>query len=180
MIIIVQLYSIYGQAKIFGQCLGNYIVPVHFRCHIWPVDFFFGSTVLAGIKRRCILGPIFGRPKIFVQCLGNYIVPVHFRFHIWPVDFCFGSTVLAGIKPRCILGPIFGRPKIFSQCLGNYIVPVYFRRRIWPGNFFWQHSPGQYIWHSRIPGVPGIRPARHTLPVPGMEVVGTLWCPYAC
>ena len=85
---------------------------------------------------------------------------------------------LAGIKRRCILGPIFGRRKIFGQCLGNYIAPVYFRFRIWPGNFFWQHSPGQYIWHSRIPGVPGIRPARHTVPVPGMEVVGTLWCPY--
>ena len=112
------------------------------------------------------------------QYLGNYIAPVNFRCHIWPVDFCFGSTVLAGIKPRCILGPIFGRRKIFGQCLGNYIAPVYFRFRIWPGNFFWQHSPGQYIWHSRIPRVPGIRPARNTVPVPGMEVVGTLWCPY--
>ena len=124
--------------------------------------------------RKVYIGPVF----MAGQYLGNYIAPVNFRCHIWPVNFFFGSTVLAGIKRQCILGPIFGRPKIFSQCLGNYIAPVDFRCRIWPGNFFWQHSPGQYIWHSRIPGVPGIRLAWHTVPVPGMEVVGTLWCPY--
>jgi hypothetical protein len=30
------------------------------------------------------------------------------------------------------------------------------------------------VRHSRIPGIPGIRMIRHSVPVPGMEVVGTL------
>src|SRR5882762_10927860 len=33
-------------------------------------------------------------------------------------------------------------------------------------------------WHSRIPGVPGIRTTRHSVTVPGMEPVGTVCCPY--
>ena len=34
--------------------------------------------------------------------------------------------------------------------------------------------PATGRWHSRIPGVPGIRPARHSVPVLGMEAVGTV------
>ena len=34
--------------------------------------------------------------------------------------------------------------------------------------------PATGRWNSRIPRVPGIRPARHTVPVPGMEAVGTM------
>ena len=34
------------------------------------------------------------------------------------------------------------------------------------------------IGNSRIPGVPGIRTIRAHCSVPGMERVGTVWCPY--
>jgi hypothetical protein len=66
-----------------------------------------------------------------------------------------------------------------GECSGHLIGPVHLKWHNMTGpQFLAAQCPGQYMWHSRIPGVPGIRPARHTVPVPGMELVGTLWCPY--
>ena len=34
------------------------------------------------------------------------------------------------------------------------------------------------VRYSRIPGIPGIRTLQHSVSAPGIEQVGTVWCPY--
>ena len=81
-----------------------------------------------------------------------------------PVYICRPQYLLTSARAVTCIGHnmCLRRPQhLFTSantgtCVGHIIVPATGR------------------WHSRIPRVLGIQPARHSVPVPGMEAVGTV------
>ena len=75
---------------------------------------------------------------------------------VWPANLCY----LAGYNSLLVSKPC--RPKYLHTSAQTLV-------------FVGQIDiPATGRWDSRIPGVPGIRTARHIVPVPGMEAVGTV------
>ena len=75
---------------------------------------------------------------------------------VWPANLCY----LAGYNSLLV-----GKP-----CRPEYL-PTSAQTLVFVGQI---DIPATGRWDSRIPGVPGIRTARHIVPVPGMEAVSTV------
>ena len=134
-----------------------------------------------------VLGRLPGRslehwPTLILMMADPFILLLyienHIFYHFW--TFYIVLNLIYSHMAEPVLGLLTGRPLAhwptlilmvpgpLYQYYGHIIaMPIRFV-------FLAVQCPDRYIWHSRIPGVPGIRTVWHSVPVPGMEAVGTL------